>query len=121
MAEYIDRKELKANIMKRLGVSDEKYLFPAERTLWRTIADIPAADVVSRDCYDRLLVENDELRKARPVARGKWVRHYTRPNVYEDLYWHCTVCGYKNNDNYANVYHKFCPNCGARMEGDTDA
>lgn len=29
----------------------------------------PAADVVARDCYDRLLAENDELRKERPVVR----------------------------------------------------
>lgn len=47
---------------------------------------------------------------------GRWERHYYRPNVYADLYWHCSECGYKNDDQYANVYHKFCPNCGARME-----
>ena len=33
---------------------------------------IPAADVVARDCYDRLLSKNDELRKERPVRHGKW-------------------------------------------------
>ena len=32
---------------------------------------VPAADVVARDCYDRLLAENDELRKERPVVRCK--------------------------------------------------
>lgn len=54
MAEYIERKELQAEIIKRLGISDEKHLLPAERTLWSTIADIPAADVAPvvrcRDC-----------------------------------------------------------------------
>lgn len=45
---------------------------------------------------------------------GKWVRHYSRPNVYADLCWHCSNCGYKTPDNWANKW-KFCPNCGARM------
>ena len=35
------------------------------------VEDYPAADVVTRDCYDRLLAENDELRKERPVVRCK--------------------------------------------------
>ena len=35
------------------------------------VEDYPAADVVARDCYDRLLAENDELRKERPVVRCK--------------------------------------------------
>lgn len=47
--------------------------------------------------------------------KGEWIRHYSRPNVYADSYWHCTECGYKNDNQYANVYHKFCPNCGADM------
>lgn len=52
--------------------------------------------------------------------KGEWERHYSRPNVYADLYWHCSECGYKNDDQYANVYHHFCPNCGSdmRMEGE---
>lgn len=48
--------------------------------------------------------------------KGKWERHYSRPNVYADLFWHCSECGYKNDENYAPVYHHYCPNCGARME-----
>lgn len=66
----------------------------------------------------REYLESIPAADVRPVVRGEWVRHYTRPNVYEDLYWHCTVCGYKNGNNYANVYHSFCPNCGADMRGD---
>ena len=52
--------------------------------------------------------------------KGKWERHYSRPNVYADLYWHCSECGYKNDDQYANIYHKFCPRCGSDMRGDSD-
>lgn len=53
--------------------------------------------------------------------RGRWERHYSRPNVFADLFWHCSCCGYKNDDQYANVYHKFCPHCGADMRGGNNA
>ena len=45
---------------------------------------------------------------------GKWERHYSRPNVYADLCWHCSVCGYASGDNWANKFN-FCPHCGASM------
>lgn len=41
-----------------------------------TMDRIAAADVVSRDCYDRLLAENDELRKERPVVRCGECEHW---------------------------------------------
>lgn len=48
---------------------------------------------------------------------GKWERRYSRPNVYEDLCWHCSVCEFKTSDNWANKWN-FCPNCGADMRGE---
>lgn len=48
------------------------------------------------------------------AKHGKWERHYSRPNVFADLYWHCSACGYKNDNQWANVYHLYCPNCGSR-------
>lgn len=47
--------------------------------------------------------------------KGKWERHYSRPNVYKDLYWHCSECGYKSSDNWADKWN-YCPNCGCKME-----
>ena len=82
---------------------------------------IPAADVVARDCYDRLLAENDELRKERPVRHGRWIER-------EDMYygwniWECSVCleefcveeGTPKDNEY-----NYCPNCGALMDKDGD-
>lgn len=50
------------------------------------------------------------------VKHGRWERHYFRPNVFADLYWHCSECGYKNGNQWANRYHKYCPTCGAKMD-----
>ena len=64
----------------------------------------------------KLLEEIKAIPSAEPERKkGEWCRHYTRPNVYEDLYWHCSACGYKCGEDYANVYYYYCPNCGAYM------
>lgn len=52
-----------------------------------------------------------------PPKTGKWVRHYIRPNVFNDLCWHCSECGYREAYSYADRYYKFCPRCGAYMGG----
>lgn len=69
------------------------------------------------DAIVKVINEQPTIEAVQERKKGRWVRHYTRPNVYADLFWHCSVCGYKNENNYAHIYHKFCPNCGAHMEG----
>ena len=70
----------------------------------------PTADVVARDCYDRLLAENDELRKERPVRHGRW-------NEYDDDYGNicCSIC---ENDAPNDIPWDYCPHCGAKMDED---
>jgi ribosomal protein L37E len=78
-----------------------------------TAIEALSADVVARDCYDRLLAENDALRKERPVRHGRWIdKPYTggrRPTVIR----YCSLCGHNNNNRKTN----YCPNCGAKMDG----
>ena len=70
------------------------------------IDNIPAADVV-------------------PVVRGKWIPDYDyteydydgstplpEPLKFQDG-WQCSLCG-----GYMPSETNFCPNCGARMDGD---
>ena len=91
----------------------------------------PMNDLISRqaaieavmECYDNdelFEVYEDKLRELPPAQpesdSGRWERHYSRPGVYADLYWHCSKCGYKTDYQYANVSHHYCPNCGRKME-----
>lgn len=70
--------------------------------------------------YGDAVGEIEQLPPAQPKQRtGKWERHYSRPNVYADLCWHCSACGYHHADNWTNKF-KYCPNCGAKMEGDAE-
>lgn len=61
--------------------------FADGRSAYIALEAIPAADVVARDCYDRLLAENDELRKMRPVVLCrdcKWC-HAGYCEKYDDI------------------------------------
>lgn len=98
MAEYIDRKALKSEIVKRLGISERKYLLPAEKAIWDVICAVPAADV-------------------RPVVRGKWERKPDPFGFFDDIPV-CSNCG--NTTKWRETY-LFCPYRGARMDGDADA
>lgn len=81
------------------AIYELKRAFPADDfgKIIRCISRTPTAEAVER-------------------KRGKWERNYSRPNVFADLYWHCSACGYKNDNRWANVYHLYCPNCGAKMD-----
>lgn len=53
-----------------------------------------------------------------PVVHGRWIE-YTKviiPEPYNkwEQAWKCSECGF--NDGF--VAYNFCPNCGARMDGE---
>lgn len=56
-----------------------------------------------------------------PVRRGHWTRA-EKPHPYYD--YKCSECGceeYRHIDSKGNcVLMKYCPNCGAKMEGEED-
>lgn len=85
-------------------------IYERER-LMRIINAIPAADVVSRDCYDRLLSENDALRKERPVVRCGECAYRKRAWVNKKGFLICPASGMDITDNDYCSY-------GARMGGD---
>lgn len=60
-----------------------------------------------------ITIDKDGL-KIQPCA--KWVRKYSRPNVYADLFWHCSGCDFKTLSMNADKYYHYCPNCGAWMD-----
>ena len=88
-------------------------------------AVIKAIDKHTFDTDDGLCLDDDitcileEVPTIEERKTGKWERHYSRPNVYADMCWHCSNCGYKTPDNWANKW-KFCPDCGARMQEGED-
>ena len=97
MAEYISKDELKAAILKRLGISGEQYLVHSEKVLVDVINKMSPADVVERKI-------------------GKWI-------YPSDItgFGRCSEC--KALWDYSlmtNKYFKICPRCGSYNRGDDD-
>lgn len=87
---------------------------------------IPPADVVTRDCYDRILAENDTMREmlaqigkkpgdkmddVRPVAKGRWIKQSVSFDLCGIEYFRCSCC-----DREYQTQYNVCPNCGADMK-----
>ena len=64
------------------------------REVVQILSDIPAADVV-------------------PVVHSRWVL-----GGYDDMYYICKRCGHKQSEYYHKPTANFCPNCGAKMDGE---
>ena len=60
-------------------------------------------------------IDNFPTADVAPVRHGRWVN--------ENFYTRCSVCGKMAiYDKYGQeVESDYCPNCGARMDGDADA
>lgn len=92
--EYIRRKDA----AKLLG-----YIFGVD--VVRKLHEVPAADVA-------------------PVVHGKWQGEgdgYADGELVYDV-WHCSECDYCIDDGTDNpeLLPKYCPNCGAKMDGGND-
>ena len=99
--EYIEREALKSKLKNMDATSPNKvYQTAREDMIYyfipKIIDEIPSADVA-------------------PVRHGRWIN--------ENFYTRCSVCGNMAiYDKYGQeVESDYCPNCGARMDGDTDA
>lgn len=89
MAEYIEREaalafqnELEPMVCKSI-MTDELFSATKDSDLVAFLQNIPSADVVTRDCYDCLLSENDKLRKVRPVVICENCKHCLKLDEHE--------------------------------------
>jgi hypothetical protein len=87
MAEYIEREAVRNAI---LGEHPDMH-YPS----WyaNIIDSIPVADVA-------------------PVVHGEWLLKH----IGAGHYWECSIC-HTNPCIYVTQHTKFCPNCGAKMDG----
>lgn len=48
-----------------------------------------------------------------PVIHSRWVL-----GGYDDMYYACENCEHKQSEYYHKPTAKYCPNCGAKMDGE---
>ena len=65
-------------------------------------------------------VKDAPTEDVKPVIHAHWERHFKRPGVYEDLWWHCSNCNGRTSEEYAPYWGSYCPYCGARMDGEVN-
>lgn len=84
------------------------------------LIDVDKADVDSIRCYYsghcyledvQEWIDDQPTVDAVPVVHGRWEKRGKHD-------WYCTAC--KIGVPYSYTGHKYCPNCGADMRGDTE-
>lgn len=93
MDEYIKRKAAIKAIYESDPFGVHKYFGWRAMDIEEALRAIPAADVA-------------------PVRNGEWLLRHEGYGHY----WECSVC-HTNPCIYVTKDTKFCPNCGARMDG----
>lgn len=106
MAEYIEREAIMEFPIRKDHCDKERanehFIFGIESVL-EYVENLPAADVA-------------------PVVHGRWIRpHWKNSNYCCD----CSECGgeamHRDYQWDKNGIYPICPNCGARMDGGSDA
>lgn len=95
MTEYIER-ETALSLVRPDTPEDEKYVVTiatAKKLVRSIVRRTPAADVT-------------------PVVHGEWLLRHEGYGHY----WECSSC-HKNPCIYVTKDTRYCPNCGAKMDG----
>ena len=72
----------------------------------------------ARDCQQAAkLISEQPTVDAVPVVHGKWLWELADNGWADHI---CSVCGYtENTDIHVGLGWRYCPNCGARMDGES--
>ena len=110
MAEYISKDELKAAILKRLGISGEQYLVHSEKVLVDVINKMSPADVVERKTGKNVATEYEDCDQFVCSECGIELQDWHRVERDED----------DGDVTYHEYWFRFCPNCGMKIKGGDD-
>ena len=88
---------------------------------WRGFRNLPAQDKARVDEITHCIAEitNAPTIDAAEVVHGRWM--IERSPVEAEI--KCSECGYSyiDADSYVKAEYNYCPNCGAKMDGDGNA
>lgn len=98
MSEYIDRQAL-LDAIPPTKEDKQISLYGAVADFISLACDVPAADVV-------------------PVVHGRWIRFKETDPETGYIHMKCSACSaYWSDPSHADHF-RYCPNCGAKMDGE---
>ena len=105
MAEYIDREALLKNFCGFDLTKCVKYGNKTKEQIARSYGTLMMYEIAD-------VIEDAPAADVAPVVHGEWILKH----VGAGHYWECSSC-HKNPCIYVTENTKFCPNCGAKMDG----
>ena len=75
----------------------------------------------AEDCIrykERKYIEAAPTIEAEPIRHGRWIVHTTWNRMFGLIHSECSECKFDRNGDLSSW--KFCPNCGARMDGGSE-
>ena len=120
MAEYIEREALLHDIEQSVVYTAREKITSAEmrgaRKVIERIKCAPAVEPIyihepTKSEFKRMAVQMGYA----PEVHGEWLLRH----IGAGHYWECSVC-HTNPCIYVTEHTKFCPNCGAKMDGGAD-
>lgn len=97
MSKYIDRQAL-LDAIPPTKEDKQISLYGAVADFISLVCDVPAADVV-------------------PVVHGHWTLERDPDDGNKPVCYHCSVCDSDGCHTSIRIAYKYCPNCGAKMDG----
>lgn len=76
------------------------------------LAEMPTIEIEYK--YARKIILEQPVIDAEPVRHGRW--DYV--TVVDEGFWRCSNCGTPSEAIGAKKLYKYCPFCGAKMDGD---
>lgn len=102
MARYIDVEPLEEKLKEHIKKTESELMLGALSTFLRVLDITPTADVA-------------------PVRHGRFVPF---EDVFMDTCWECSECGLEfylaDGGTPKENRYNYCPNCGAKMDGESD-
>ena len=74
-------------------------------------------DTVDDCVMFRVAIDNAPTIEAKPVRHGRWIEEKTGSGLF-DYRFRCSKCKGCTPDKAYTIAPDFCPNCGAKMDGD---